>query len=186
MAAIACLWCEKSLKPGVKVCPECGLQNPAPDLKAASARVARRGWRVVLALVAVPLMLSATYAAGISHRFPLVSEQAAIPAAAPVVDPLLPPAAYTDPLQRSVWINGVKAVQQALAQPSYANFTTSFVHVAAGNVVSFCGEVPNTSGYGSQRFVSVFGQTQATMLEANDPSFEVLWTRVCGQVESAA
>jgi hypothetical protein len=139
-----------------------------------------------LALVAVPLMLSAAYAAGIGHRFPLVSERVASAAAIPVANPLQPPLTYTDPLQRSVWISGVKAVQQALAQPSYANFSSSFVHVAAGNVVSFCGEVPNTSGFGSQRFVSVFGQTQSTMLEANDPSFEVLWTRACGQVESAA
>jgi hypothetical protein len=186
MAAVACLWCEKSLKPRVTVCPECGLQNPAPDLKATSVKVARRGWRVVLSLVAVPLMLSAAYAAGISHRFPLVSEQVATAAPVPVANPLQPPLTYTDPLQRSVWVSGVKAVQQALAEPSYTDFATSFVHVAAGNVVTFCGEVPNTSGYGSQRFVSVFGQTQATMLEANDPSFEVLWTRVCGQVEGAA
>jgi hypothetical protein len=101
-----------------------------------------------------------------------------------------PPAAYSDPLQRSVWIDGVKAVQHVLAQPSYDNFASSYVSVAAGHVVSLCGEVAGTSDpsdeIGAQRFISVFGQTQATVLEGNDSSFDVLWNRVCARTDSPA
>ncbi|WP_419758307.1 hypothetical protein [Acidisoma sp.] len=84
----------------------------------------------------------------------------------------------------------MRAVQHALARPGYTSFSGSYVDVAAGHVVSFCGEVAGTSGYnnasGAQRFISVFGQTQSTILESDDASFDVLWTRVCAQDESAA
>jgi hypothetical protein len=192
MAVVACLWCETSLKPGTVICRECGLVSPAGDAKAAkrgSREAAHRGWLIALVLVAAPLMLSAAYAAG-GGDLTLVSAEIGRPAVAPMANPTHPPAMYSDPLQRSVWIDGVRAVQQVLAQPGYSRFAGSYVEVAAGHVVSFCGEVAGTSGYdganGARRFISVFGQTQSTMLEGNDTSFEVLWTRVCGQDESPA
>jgi hypothetical protein len=193
MAFVACLWCETRLRPGIVTCPECGLQIPADDMSAApkdcARTVVKRGRRLVLALVAVPLMLSAAYAARIGG-FNLVSAQITAPSAASAVAALEPPAIYSDPLQREVWIGGVKAVEQVLAQPGYASFLGSYVDVAAGHVVSFCGVVTGTSGYdsvsGARRFVSVFGQTQSTTLESDDSSFDVLWARVCAQNESPA
>jgi hypothetical protein len=140
-------------------------------------------------LVVVPLMLSAAYAARIG-ALPIVSSDPVSTGAAPLVSVAEPPAIYSDPLQRSVWVDGVKAVQHLLAQPSYDKFTSSYVSVAAGHVVSFCGEVAGTSGFdsesGAERFISVFGQTQATMLEGNDSSFGVLWNRVCARTDSPA
>jgi hypothetical protein len=195
MSVAACLWCETTLSPGALVCPECGLQSPAGEPKAAlgseTLKVVRRGRRLGLALVflVMPLMLSAAYAARIGG-LTLVSPGVMIATVAPVVDALQPPAIYSDPMQREVWIGGMKAVEQVLAKPGTPDIDSSYVDVAAGHVVSFCGEVAGTSGYdsasGSQRFVSVFGQAQATTLEGNDPSFDVLWTRVCSQNESPA
>jgi hypothetical protein len=192
MADAACLWCETSLKPNSRICPECGLLSPAGDPKPASTRRSKavsRGWHVALALLAVPLMLSVAYAARTSG-LSLVAATGVTAAAGPIANPLQPPAVYVDPLQRSVWVDGVKAVQQALVQTRNPRFTESYVNVAAGHVVSFCGEVAGTSGYesanGAQRFISVFGQTQATILESNDASFGVLWTRVCAQDQTSA
>ena len=143
-----------------------------------------------LALLAVPLMLSAAYAAH-SGKLPIAGVAAGPSAPAlPMIATLEPPPTYADPLQRSVWVDGVKAVRQALAQPSYTAFAGSYVNVAAGHVVSFCGEIAGTSGYdsasGAQRFVSVFGQRQSTMLEGADASFGVLWARVCQPSEASA
>ena len=189
---VACLWCETSLKPETATCPECGLQCPVgaatPMSLRGSRKTTRRGWRVALALVVVPLMLSAAYA----ERSGLTLDPTAnaSPAAVPASDLVQPPPIYADPLQRAVWINGVMAVRQALAQPADVNFAGSYIDVAAGHVVSFCGEVAGTSGYdsanGAQRFVSVFGQSRSTMIEGSDASFEVLWSRVCAQDESPA
>ena len=101
------------------------------------------------------------------------------------VNVLQPPADYSDPLQRAVWLSGAKAVRQALAQPGYSAFDGSYINLAAGHVMSFCGEVAGTSGYdsanGAQRFISVFGQADSTVLESGDASFDVLWTRVCAE-----
>ena len=194
MANTTCLWCHSALKPSALVCPECGLERPDGNYKetkvATTTREPRRRWRFALAFVVAPLMLSAAYAARVVN-IPLVTmaNTGALPVA-PVASALPPPGAYSDPIQRSVWIDGVKAVRLALAEPSYANFSGSYVSVAAGHVVTFCGEVAGTSGYdsetGSQRYISVFGQRQATMLEGSDASFGVLWTRVCSQDESPA
>jgi hypothetical protein len=191
MTSFACMWCETTVSSGTINCPECGLHSPAAALKAAptrgSSKVVHRGRRVALAVIAVPLMLSAAYAER-GGSLPLVPLVTAVAVVAPVVSATQPPAAYSDPLQRSVWISGAKAVQQALAQPGYSTFAGSYVNVAAGHVVSFCGQVANTAGNdslsGGQRFISVFGQSQSTTLESNDPSFPVLWNRVCAQPES--
>ncbi len=193
MAVAACLWCETKVKPGAVACPECGLQNPAGDPKRAprggSGKIVRRGRRIALALVVMTLMLSVAYAAH-SGVFPLASTETASASDAGVASAPQPPVIYSDPLQRAVWTNGVKAVQQALGQPDYASFANSYVDVAAGHVVSFCGEVAGTSGYdsasGARRFISVFGQTYSTLVEGNDASFGVLWNRVCAQAESSS
>jgi hypothetical protein len=140
-------------------------------------------------LVALPLMVSMAYVANISG-FGLSSAASANAMAAKVTESLQPPPAYSDLLRRSVWTDGVKAVQQVLAQPGYTAFATSYINVAAGHVVSFCGQVQGTSGYeygsGAQRFISIFGQVQSTLLEGNDASFDVLWNRVCAPGSSAA
>jgi hypothetical protein len=187
MPAVVCLWCETEVKRGIAVCPECGLHNPIGNSKGLSSGVSgkavRRGRRALLALFAIPLMLPVAYATGI-HGLPLAAAAASASQLAMVATPQpAAPSTYADPVARSVWIDGVKSVQQALGQPSYGNFAGSYVNIAAGHVVSFCGEIASTSGYdsasGGQRFVSVFGQPGATTLEGNDSSFDVLWNRVC-------
>jgi hypothetical protein len=193
MISLACLWCETSLRPGTAICPECGLQNPAAEpnaaARASSGKGSRRGRRIALSLIVVPVMLSMAYAAHSS----VVSVGSPASASVAVVTPstsLQPPAVYADNLRRSVWMDGVKAVQEVLAQPGYAGFSTSYINVAAGHVVSFCGEVAGTSGYdsgsGAQRFISIFGQAQSTLVEGNDASFDVLWNRVCAPGSSPA
>jgi hypothetical protein len=194
MPLAVCLWCETTVKNGTTVCPECGLRNPVADPKAlsggASGKAVRRGRRVLLALLAVPLMLSVAYATGV-RGLPLAASAASASqmAMATAPQPSVSPT-YADPVARSVWIDGMKSVRQALGQPSYENFAGSYVNVAAGNVVSFCGEIAGTSGYdsvsGAQRFVSVFGQAGATALEGDDSSFDVLWSRVCAPEASPA
>jgi hypothetical protein len=184
MPVAACLWCETEVKSEARICPECGLHNPAGAPRVAS-KVVRRGRRVLLALLAVPLMLSAAY--GAHAALPGVAAQGvSTPAGIQLASvAAIPSPVFSDPLQKAVWIDGVKAVRQALGQPGYAGFQGSFVNVAAGQVVSLCGEVAGTSGYnsasGQERFISVFGQAAATTLEGNDMSFGVLWNRVCTQ-----
>ena len=193
MTSLACLWCETSLKPGTAICPECQLQNPAAERKSASragsGKAARRGRRFVLSLIVVPVMLSMAYAAH-SSVVAVGSPAAASASVATASSPLQPPVVYSDNLRRSVWMDGVKAVQEVLAQPGYAAFSGSYINVAAGHVVSFCGEVAGTSGYesesGAQRFISIFGQAQSTLVEGNDASFDVLWNRVCAPGSSPA
>ncbi len=188
MPAVVCLWCEAEVKRGTAVCPECGLHNPIGHTKSLSGRatrkVVRRGRRCLFALLAVPLMLSVAYATGV-HGLPLAAQAATTSQVAVAVasQPAAPSNYYADPVEQSVWLDGVKSVQQALGEPGYGSFAGSYVNVAAGHIVSFCGEVAGTSGYdsmsGAQRFVSVFGQAGATALEGNDSSFDVLWNRVC-------
>jgi hypothetical protein len=184
-AAIAnCVWCETEVKASVRMCPECGLENPvlkaeAPAVAAGGGRK-RRGRRFLLAFVAVPLMLSAAYAAQVQG----VTSSLAVPflAAAPATV-TAPAPGLTDPLQRSVWSDGVKSVRMALTDPNFSQFADSFVSVSTGRIVSFCGALPGTAAYGDgmggQRFISIFGQRQSTVLENGDGSFDVLWNRVC-------
>jgi hypothetical protein len=195
ISVVACLWCETRLSPGAKVCPECGLLSPAGEPKAALARHIPKGGRrcrrlgLALVFLVMPLVLSVAYAAHIDG-LTLVSPVVMVAMAAPAIDALVPPAIYSDPMQREVWSGGVRAVEKLLAKPDSDDIDGSYVDVAAGNVVSFCGEVAGTSGYdsasGGQRFISVFGDAQSTTLEGNDPSFDVLWARVCSQNESPA
>ncbi len=195
MALSACLWCEATVKPESVVCRDCGLQNPAGRVSN-TTKVVRQGRRALLGLVLAPVMLVTAYAAHSGVR-PLVSAGgAAAPATQTVATQTVasvapvPAPAFTDPLQQAVWTDGVRAVRQALAQPGYGGFQTSFVAVSTGNIVSLCGEVAGTSGYdgphGEQRFISVFGQSRATTLEGDDMSFGVLWNRVCGGGTSPA
>jgi hypothetical protein len=182
MALSACLWCEATVRAEALACPECGLQNPAGQVKT-STKVVRQGRRALIGLVVAPVMLVIAYAAH-SGVVPLVSANAAAPVASQQASLApMPTPTFTDPLQQAVWTDGVKAVRQALGQPGYAGFQGSFVAVSTGNIVSLCGEVSGTSGYdsptGAQRFISVFGQAAATTLEGNEMSFDVLWNRVC-------
>jgi hypothetical protein len=189
MALSACLWCEATVKADAVSCPDCGLQNPAGKIKT-SAKVARQGRRALIGLLAIPVMFGMAYAAHMGV-LPLVSANAAgapgtqVARVAPVPAPT-----FADPLQQAVWTDGVRAVRQALGQPGYGGFQSSVVTVSTGNIVSLCGEVSGTSGYdspnGEQRFISVFGQAAATTLEGSDPSFGVLWNRVCSQGSSPA
>jgi hypothetical protein len=189
MSVAACLWCETEVKSHTQICPECGLQNPAGVARGTS-KVVRRGWRLLLAVLAVPLMLSAAYAAHVGALPPLVATNATAPEGVQLASTTpIPTPVFADPLQEAVWHDGLKAVRQALGQPGYAGFQGSFVSVAAGRIVSLCGEVAGTSGYdsatGEERFISVFGQAAATTLEGNDQSFGVLWNRVCTQGSGA-
>ncbi|MCB8881785.1 hypothetical protein ACELLULO517_16170 [Acidisoma cellulosilytica] len=170
-----CVWCETSVRADAKFCLECGLESPVLKVEAAAQGMRRKrkigGRGLALAVVAVPLMLSAAYAARVSNVGDAITAPAAKLAAAA-------PATLADPLQRSVWTDGVKSVQTALNSPNFEQFANSFVSVSDGRVVSFCGAVPS-SNLGQQRFVSVFGQRYSTVLEGNDSSFDVLWNRVC-------
>jgi hypothetical protein len=177
-----CMWCETPVRADVKLCPECGLESPvlkAETVMAAASPKRRIGSRgIALAVAAVPLMLSAAYAAGLKTVV-----VGAAPAAVTVSTAA--PAALTDPLQRAVWTDGVKSVQTALNDPHYNQFSDRFVSVSDGRIVSFCGSMPN-SDMGQQRFISIFGQRYSTVLEGSDGSFDVLWNRVCANPVKSA
>lgn len=178
-----CVWCETTIRADVKFCPECGLESPvltertvAPVVRRQS-KIGARG--IAMALIAVPLMLSAAYAARLN------SDGGSVKAATFQADAATPPAAVTDPLQRSVWSSGVKSVQIALNDPQFGQFGNSFVSISDGRIVSFCGTVPSSS-MGQQRFISIFGQRYSTVMEGTDGSFDVLWNRVCASPVSRA
>lgn len=182
-----CIWCEKSIRADCESCAECGLEKPvAVPAAAAKARpvglVSRSGWRFILAITAVPLMLSVAYAAH-DHRLPLLAPAAAPAEAAADPGPDMPATELTDPLQRSVWVDGVRAVRRALHNPRFDDFSASFVETSDGRVVSLCGAVPadgsSVTGEGGERFISVFGQAHSTVIEGWDASFGVLWNRLC-------
>ncbi|MCB8877581.1 hypothetical protein [Acidisoma silvae] len=181
MAKVAnCVWCETVVRADAKVCPECGLESPVLKVETVSqpARNRRIGGRgIALAVLVVPLMLSAAYAARLNTG---TGSKAAADALS-----MSAPATVTDPLQRAVWTDGVKSVQTALNNPNFDQFSGSFVHASAGRVVAFCGSLPS-SNLGQQRFVSIFGQRYSTVLEGNDGSFDVLWNRVCGSTSQQA
>ncbi|HTH99840.1 MAG TPA: hypothetical protein VL752_02745 [Acidisoma sp.] len=134
----------------------------------------------MLALVAAPLMLSVAYAAHFKLMAdPIVSDT---PAAVTVMS-APPPAAVTDPVQRGVWLNGMRAVRLALANPAFADFQQSYVHKSAGQVMSLCGTIPGGQ-LGGMRFVSVAGDSTQTVIEGRDPSFDTLWARLCHRSNS--
>jgi len=189
------LWCETRLRVDSKVCPECGLHSPILQSegndRGTAPRRRSRSLGLGLALVVVPLMLSVAYAAHLQAIAESDSGESAAAAVASVTAPAPAPApAFYDGLQRSVWSDGVKSVQAALSNPSFTQFGGSFISVSEGHIVSFCGSLPGTAGYGGpageQRFISIFGQRYATVLETGDGSFDVLWTRVCSTPTKAA
>jgi hypothetical protein len=174
MALCKCLWCEMPVRSNVAQCPECGLQNP---VVAVASPKRRRSMRFTLAIVGVPLMLSAAFAAHVTPSdLPVVASLVASPKPVRV--------AFQDPIQESVWVSGQTAVRSLLQNPGYGGFGDSFVSVSSGRVVTVCGDIQDTSGddsaSGSERYLSVFGQASATVRESRDVSFGVLWNRLCG------
>lgn len=175
-----CMWCESEIRVSSKVCPECSLENPisahtqlgaaTPSRRRKAAK--RGGRRVLLALLAAPLMLSFAYAAH-SKILPIAGDASV---AGTAVTPL--PATVTDPVQRGVWLNGMRAVRLALAEPDFAAFQQTYIRQSAGQLVSLCGTIPGGQLSGI-RFVSMGGDTARTVVEGRDPSFETLWTRLC-------
>lgn len=183
-----CMWCESEIRVNCKICPECSLENPvATATLSAGARrrkAATRGSRrLLLAVFAVPLMLSVAYAAHLQILPGSPVDDAAVAAPAAVAMPS-PPSSVTDPVQRGVWLNGMRAVRIALASPDFSNFQQSYVRQSAGQLVSLCGTLPSGQLSG-MRFVSVGGASAQTVIEGRDPSFETLWTRLCGSTDAA-
>lgn len=180
MGLANCIWCESDIRSDCKVCPECSLENPVAPVVAVSRgarrrKAATRGGRwLLLMLFAVPLMLSAAYAA---HSTLMTGAEVAPLAEAAVVS-APPPSAVTDPVQRGVWLNGMQAVRLALADPGFADFQQTYIRTSAGRVVSLCGTIPSGQLVGL-RFVSVAGDSAQTVIEGRDPSFGTLWTRLC-------
>ena len=175
MVMMQCVWCETEVRADAVLCPECGLQNPAGTPRGGSTAV-RRGRRVLLAVLAVPLMLSAAYAAhiGTLPLLPSDTSSAGLEKAAAIAAPT-----ETDPVREAVWEDGQRAVRMALHQPGFTKFQSSFVYASAGSILTMCGQIPGTVGYasdtGEERFISVFGQAAGTVLEGTDSSFGVLW-----------
>ncbi|GAB0118590.1 hypothetical protein [Acidisoma sp. 7E03] len=138
----------------------------------------------MLSLIAVPLMLSAAFAAHLQ----LTPQDDAVPAPAAVTAPVQVasalPAGITDPVQRGVWLNGERAVRLALADPSFDGFQQSYVQASAGQLVSLCGTIPSGSFVG-MRYVSIAGDTAKTAIEGRDPAFDTLWTRLCSRDTAA-
>lgn len=176
-----CVWCETDVRVDSKVCPECGLQNPVLKSDASDPTEERRrprSKRMLFGLIAIPFVLSVAYAA--SGDLLTGGNSPAVVAVAEA-EPVVPN--FHDSLQRAVWTDGMKSVQAALSNPRFASFDASFISVSEGRIVSFCGSLPGTAGYGgdagAQRFISIFGQHYSTVLENGDGSFDVLWQRVC-------
>lgn len=180
MDVASCMWCESEIRPDCKICPECSLENPVLGVArsggARGRKAATRGSRrLLLALIAAPLMLSVAYAAQstIAPAAPMDQAPATVSPAIPV-----PPATMTDPVQRGVWLNGTRAVRLALAQPDFVGFQQTYIRKSAGQLVSLCGTIPGGALSGT-RFVSIAGDSAQTVIEGRDPSFETLWTRLC-------
>ncbi len=180
MTLSSCLWCEASIKLNAERCAECGLARPA----VAVPRVRRewRGRRLMVAVLAAPLMLSAAWAT--------TSVRPAMLPAVIFANPVATPVSFRDPVQQSVWSEGQSALRRTLGDPTYTGFSASFVNTSDGRVVSLCGTIAGTSGYdsptGEERYLSVFGQATETVRQSQDMSFDVLWNRVCRSPNSAA
>jgi hypothetical protein len=175
MPSCKCLWCDSFIDQNVKVCPECSCLNAEPKVRT------RHGTRtgVVLGLLALPLMVSLAFASRLEHS--VMDGPSSSTVAAVVAQPVAPQRVVTfaNPVEQATWVNGQRSLGLLLGKSSY----TAFMSTGAGNVVSLCGTVQGTIGYqtksGRQRYISVFGRPDGTVLETQDPSFQVLWTRVC-------
>lgn len=182
MGLANCMWCEAEIRADSACCPECGLEHPVASRSEGARshyrKAASGGRRFFLALFAVPLMLSAAYAA---HSQFGVADAAVATAA--VQQPDL--SAVTDPVQRGIWQNGIRAVRLALADPAFSGFNESYVRQSAGQVVSFCGTIPSGQ-LGGLRFVSMAHGNGQAVIEGRDPSFDTLWNRVCDTGTSSA
>jgi hypothetical protein len=181
-----CMWCEAEIRANCKVCPECSLESPVAPAAIASGASRRRkaathgGRRLLLAIVAAPLLISFAYAA--QYQILPASLVGEVPTAVADTMPQ-PPAAVTDPVQRGVWLNGMRAVRIALAAPDFTGFQQTYVIQSAGQLVSLCGTIPSGALNG-MRFVSVAGDSARTVIEGRDPSFGTLWTRLCGSSDT--
>jgi len=181
-----CMWCESEIRANCKVCPECSLESPVAPAAAGSGASRRRkaatrgGRRLLLALVAAPLLLSFAYAA----HYQILPDPLAPVAPTTVAETMPPPpAAVTDPVQRGVWLNGMRAVRIALAEPDFGGFQQTYIRQSAGQLVSLCGTIPSGELSG-MRFVSVAGDSARTVIEGRDPSFQTLWVRLCGSSDT--
>lgn len=188
MGLANCMWCESEIRTTSKRCPECGLDNPVAAAPVPRRRRVARGRRLILSLIAVPLMLSVAYAAH-SQLAPQAPDMgadsavAAAPATAVVASGSFVPAT-SDPVQRGVWLNGERALRLALADPSFDGFDQSYVRTSAGQIVSLCGSIPS-GAYLGMRYVSIAGDSAKTVIEGRDPGFDTLWTRLCARDTAA-
>jgi hypothetical protein len=168
------MWCEAPINENLSACAECNYQNPK------SRPRSRHGRRVLLSLLVLPLMGSLALAARIEHGVMAAKSPQAVAtvAAARPVQPQ-PVVSFADPAQEATWVDGQKSLGLMLGETTF----TAFMSTGAGNVVSLCGNVKGTTGYqtpsGQRRYISVFGRLDGTVMETQDPSFEVLWNRAC-------
>jgi hypothetical protein len=177
---INCPWCDVRVKLEISHCPECGLQHPGAGVEAEDRhRIFRRP--ATFALVFLIGIMGLT--GGGWRRIVVLTLDMAPNSPVTAISPVIP--TFRDSLQRSVWLSGQDALRLTLKDPKYSGFTKSFIVVSAGQVISLCGEVDGTSGFygadGQERYVSVSGQPNETVLESQDISFAVLWDRVCSR-----
>lgn len=77
---------------------------------------------------------------------------------------------------------GRAAVLGQLTFPRAMQFATSFVTTTAGGLVTFCGTLhprDRSDATAEIRFLSVNGDRARTFLDVSEPSFVVLWARLC-------
>lgn len=171
-----CPWCGAAITGHHTTCPECGVILAGIPVPAATqAQVARRRHRISWVLLILPLLCMTLVPLGI-----ILVYHASV-SGETVAQSTSQSPRYADAARESVWQDGKQAIRARLADPGLHNFSHSAVETSAGQLLTLCGSV-SVPGNGTSRFLSLWGMAQNTEVEIWDPDFDILWTRLCGDM----
>jgi hypothetical protein len=99
----------------------------------------------------------------------------------PATDPQ-PSAQVRTQAKADIAQRGRAAVLSQFTFPTAVQMTDTFVTTTAGGLVTFCGTLhprDRSDATAKIRFLSVNGDRARTFLDVSEPSFVVLWARLC-------
>lgn len=170
---IICPWCGAVIVGRHKECPDCGVLLARLSMPiVAPAPPEARSSKMLWLLAITPLMFSVLLPAGILSLHEWTQ--------APVAQANLPDA---DSALAQGWTAGIAGLRAQFGVPRFVSLGRSSVYVSAGHLITLCGraklKAPADGAVIATRYLSMQGDAGGTKLAFEEPSFDILWTRLC-------